>query len=95
LSELLVRKLYRWTRPCFSLHVLTERRSDFQVMLSNAPTLKPEPFLARFQRPERPQIQDKKAHHPLPRSADGVVNLEPFWERPAGPKHTRAEQDQS
>jgi hypothetical protein len=33
--------------------------------------------------------------HPLPTLADGVVISEPFWERPAGPKHTRAEQEEN
>jgi hypothetical protein len=32
---------------------------------------------------------------PLPRPAGGVIILEPFRERSAGPEHTRAEQDQS
>jgi hypothetical protein len=49
LSELLVRKLYRWTRPCFSLpHDLTERRFRFSGHVFNAQLSKPEPFLARF-----------------------------------------------
>ena len=61
----------------------------------NAPPHKPEPFLARFSAPKAVRIQGKQTRHPLPRPADGVVNLEPFWRRPAGPKHTRAEQDQN
>jgi hypothetical protein len=32
---------------------------------------------------------------PAAQPAGGVVILEPFRERPAGPKHTPAEQDQS
>ena len=55
----------------------------------------PEPFLARFFRSEIPKFRDKKAGtRCLDRLAEWSI-LEPFRERPAGPKHTRAEQDQS
>jgi hypothetical protein len=37
----------------------------------------------------------RKNAAPAALPADGVVILEPFWERPAGPKHTRAEQVES
>ena len=33
--------------------------------------------------------------YPAAQPAGGVVILEPFRERPAGPKHTRAEQDEN
>ncbi len=38
------------------------------------------------------QNQGRTALHPRPEGPGGVVILEPLWERPAGPKHTRAEQ---
>ena len=61
-----VRKLYRWTRPCFSLppdrrlhrsgswHALMERRFRFSGHVFNAPTHQPEPFSARFLGPGAP-----------------------------------------
>jgi hypothetical protein len=68
----------------------------------NAPTHKPGPVPARFQRPDRPEIPGefpgiwgKKAQ---PRSLDRRAEwsfLEPIWERPAGPILTRAEQVES
>ena len=42
------------------------------------------------------RVRSRRADKPFTRClrlAGGVVVLEPFWERPAGPKHTRAEQD--
>ncbi len=51
------------------------------------------PFSASVERSGFLEIQGRQALHPLPRPADGVVILEPLWERPAkDPKHTRAEQ---
>jgi len=48
------------------------------------------PFSAHFHAPKSPGIQGKQALHPLPQPADGVVILEPFWERPAGTQtHSR------
>src|SRR5207248_4161466 len=48
----------------------------------NAPTLtpftSPGPVSARYRRPQPLQNQGKKAPHPLPRPADGVVILAPF-----------------
>src|SRR5215475_13545783 len=36
------------------------------------------------------RIQGRQALHPLPLTAGGVVNSEPFWERPAGTQtHSR------
>src|SRR5258708_14646032 len=67
LSELLVRKLYRWTRPCFSLHVLTERRFRFSGHAFNAPTVKPEPFWPVFSAPNVPKFRTKK---PITRCPD-------------------------
>jgi len=61
----------------------------------NAPTTR---HLGRF-RPvfsaaKPPGIRDKKARHRcLDRPAEWSF-LEPIWERPAGPKHTRAEQEE-
>ena len=52
-------------------------------------------FSASFLRPGLPLIQGAKALHPLPSLAGGVVILEPWRERPAGPKLTRAEQVES
>ena len=102
-----VRKLYRWIRPCFSAAARSVRASALaaawpdgtppfrfaQAMLFNAPTRQLEPFWLVFGAPEASRIQGRQARHPLPRPAGGVVILEPFRERPAGPKHTRAEQD--
>ncbi len=42
-----------------------------------------------------PRNSGQKSPHPQPQPAGGVVILEPFRERSAGPKHTRAEQDQN
>jgi hypothetical protein len=44
---------------------------------------------------EFPGIQGAKAPHPWPQPADGVVILEPFGSDRRGPKHTRAEQEES
>jgi hypothetical protein len=47
-------------------------------------------FPARFWCPGGPRIQGRQALHPRPRPASGVVNSEPFWERPAGTQtHSR------
>jgi len=48
-----------------------------------------------FGAPEGLPNSGQKDPYPLPRPAGGVLILEPFRERPAGPKHTRAEQDES
>ncbi len=55
-------------------------------------------FRTRFEpvvRPGTPEIRaDKPFTRGLNRPAEWLVQ-EPFWERPAGPKHTRAEQVES
>ena len=98
-------QLNRWTRPCFSLsppvrngparHVRSARRA-LQLMHSTPQLViiwaVSGPFLRA---PKSPEFQGRQALHPLPRPAGGVVVLEPIWERPAGPKHTRAEQEES
>src|SRR5579872_627562 len=49
------------------------------------------PFGPLFDAPQRVLDEGQKAPHPLPQPAGGVIILEPLRERPAGPKHTRAE----
>src|SRR4051794_24500697 len=62
----------------------------FQVMQFNAPTLQPEPIPARFLRPKKPRISGRRALHPQPQPAVGVVISEPFWDDRRGPKtHSR------
>ena len=59
-----VRKLYRWTRPCFSqLHVLTERRFRFSGHALNAPTRHLSHFWPVFSAPKSPEIRDKTTRH--------------------------------
>ena len=52
----------------------------------------------RTSREARARSSFYRADKPFTRGnqlAGGGVILEPFWERPAGPKHTRAEQVES
>jgi hypothetical protein len=56
----------------------------------NAPTQPSSLLTGPISRPKSPRIQGRRALHPLPQPADGVVILEPFWERPAGTQtHSR------
>ena len=96
---------HRWTRPCFSRRKidasigLAAARPDgtpvpiFRPRFQRPNSVTLSHFRPVFSAPKVPRIQGKKARHPLPRPAGGVLILEPIWERPAGPKHTRAEQD--
>jgi len=69
--------LSRWTRPCFSSTPRHVTRACFR------------PFTS----PRNPKVRGRRVLCPLPRPACGLVTSgKPFWERPAGPKHTRAEQ---
>ena len=103
LSELLVRKLYRWTRPCFSptaTFAASRARPPQQgfrpcIQRPNA-KLRPVirtvsgPFLAPQKSPDFGQTSPSPAASTGRRSCHSGT----LRERPAGPKHTRAEQDQ-
>jgi hypothetical protein len=56
----------------------------------NAPTAQLGRFRPFFECSGFPRLQGRQALHPLPRPADGVVILEPCWERPAGTQNTLA-----
>jgi len=90
-----VRKLSRWTRPCFSRGGtdasidLPRHGPDPQVRLMlqrPTPELVTRAICSFLSASEAAQIQGKRT---VTQCLDGggVVNLEPFWERPAGPKH--------
>src|SRR2546421_5350709 len=66
LSELLVRKLYRWTRPCFSLTANfaapePNHPNGFQAHAFNAPTQNSDPVTRRFPGLFRPVFSVPKA----------------------------------
>src|ERR1700748_2685412 len=61
----------------------------------NAPTLYPGQFWPVLFAPKSPTFRADKSFIRCLSLVGGVAILEPFWERPAGPKLTRAEQEES
>jgi hypothetical protein len=67
LGELLVRKLYRWTRPCFSLASPTQvpLRTRVKLPPSTPPTLKPQAVFGPFLAPRTPPNSGQKNPSPV------------------------------
>jgi hypothetical protein len=94
LSELLVRKLYRWTRPCFSRFMQVPFAHQREVAPFNALNRRSNlllgPFLARFFRSEVPPNSGQTSPSPVASTGGRSVNLEPLWERTGGTQtHSR------
>ena len=85
-----IRKLYRWTRPCFCLrHPKARSHALARRTLTNAATRHLSQFRLVLTAPKTP-CRRQTSPPPVPQPADGVLVSEPIWERPAGPKtHSR------